>query len=695
MGANTAHLLGYLSPVSEEELTEQRAQGTDAVGRRDLVGRAGLERQYDDALRGASGIRTVSVDHRGRVSATVDEQPATAGNHLVTSIDAGIQAAAEKQLQAAIDRARSRNDRTACRTPRRHGSCRRPGSPNRPNRRVGQLAQLRPRRSGWAAFRRPTTPRSPARRRTTPTSRGRRRASSRRRPRSRSCRPRRPSPPATTSTAATPARADFRVGNRDVSQLRVVRVRADLAGARARGLLRHRVLPVRVRAVEARRRRSSTAGGRGHVLADGTGLRLRSADRHRPTVGIHRPYRRSRLEAADLGGHQGERAAVARTEGYPDVAADDPERAAYLQQIARDNCVDGFKYRGGDAVNFAIGQGDTTVTPLQLAVAYGAIANGGTLWDPAHRSGRGSTRMGRRRGHYAIARRDPARGGGDARLHPDRALRHGPRRHRTRSIRWLSARRASGGVKTGTGEVFGKQTTSWFASFDDRYAVVLMVEQGGTGAGDLRTVGAGDLRGDLRSGRANRRSCQAGCRPTTCPRSMPAERDGAVMTVHLPTTDGDVARWWSRTHPSLEVARDSDVPPDVSATASQSGPPAPRRRLRSAPRRPRPARRRSSPVHVRGGARMVGDSGQQPAHRRRRHDLRAAPRRQPRGWPAAWRGRAAVFGPALCARDACGVRRLADSDSRSCSRRLGASTTVRTRGSLSAGCPCSRRSWSR
>ena len=44
-------------------------------------------------------------------------------------------------------------------------------------------------------------------------------------------------------------------------------------------------------------------------------------------------------------------------EGYPDVADDDPERAAYLQRIASDNCVDGYKYRGGDAVNFAIGQG--------------------------------------------------------------------------------------------------------------------------------------------------------------------------------------------------------------------------------------------------------------------------------------------------------------------------------------------------
>ena len=41
--------------------------------------------------------------------------------------------------------------------------------------------------------------------------------------------------------------------------------------------------------------------------------------------------------------------------------------------------------------------------------------------------------------------------------------------------------------KTGTGEVYGQQATSWFASFapadDPRYAVVIMVSQGGTGAG--------------------------------------------------------------------------------------------------------------------------------------------------------------------------------------------------------------------
>jgi len=37
--------------------------------------------------------------------------------------------------------------------------------------------------------------------------------------------------------------------------------------------------------------------------------------------------------------------------------------------------------------------------------------------------------------------------------------------------------------KTGSGEVYGKQSTSWVASYSDDYVVVMMISQGGTGSG--------------------------------------------------------------------------------------------------------------------------------------------------------------------------------------------------------------------
>ena len=62
--------------------------------------------------------------------------------------------------------------------------------------------------------------------------------------------------------------------------------------------------------------------------------------------------------------------------------ADRPGARGLPAQLSKENCVDGWAYRGGDAANFAIGQGDTTTTPLQMARVYAAVANGGTLVTP-------------------------------------------------------------------------------------------------------------------------------------------------------------------------------------------------------------------------------------------------------------------------------------------------------------------------
>ena len=63
--------------------------------------------------------------------------------------------------------------------------------------------------------------------------------------------------------------------------------------------------------------------------------------------------------------------------------------------------------------------------------------------------------------------------------------------------------------KTGSAEVYGKQSTSWVASYDKNYVVVMMVSQGGTGSGTLRARRAQDL------GVAVRRPRHAGGHPPT------------------------------------------------------------------------------------------------------------------------------------------------------------------------------------
>ena len=155
-------------------------------------------------------------------------------------------------------------------------------------------------------------------------------------------------------------------------------------------------------------------------------------------------------------------------------------------QLAVENCATGFQYRAGDAVNFSIGQGDLAVTPVQMAQVYAAIANGGTLWQPQvaagvrDPSGRTISIAPKRTGTVGV----PA----DVLAYVRAALADVTRPGGSAGSAWqgFPQDRYPVAGKTGTGEVFGKQATAWFAAFGPtttpKYAVVVVVSQGGSGS---------------------------------------------------------------------------------------------------------------------------------------------------------------------------------------------------------------------
>ncbi|MEO7259669.1 MAG: penicillin-binding transpeptidase domain-containing protein [Jatrophihabitantaceae bacterium] len=181
---------------------------------------------------------------------------------------------------------------------------------------------------------------------------------------------------------------------------------------------------------------------------------------------------------------------AAAEKGYPDVPNSGDR--AYLTQLASENCTDGWRFFAGNNADTSIGQGDTTVSPLQLAAAYSAMLNGGKLFAPT---------LG-----WGVL--DAA--GKTVRTITPKVIRKVPVDKQVLSLiadslHFQDSHSVSGalafdgspiktliGAKTGTAEVYGKQDTSWMASWgpvqpgarpgDARFVVVGMVEQAGTGS---------------------------------------------------------------------------------------------------------------------------------------------------------------------------------------------------------------------
>jgi penicillin-binding protein 2 len=108
-GANPAQVLGYLQPITQQEMAKEHLPETGFAGD-DLVGQAGLEAQYNTALTGKPGTQTVSVNAAGDVMGTVAVAPPQNGDTLVTSLNAQVQAVVQNALNAAVARSKAQGN---------------------------------------------------------------------------------------------------------------------------------------------------------------------------------------------------------------------------------------------------------------------------------------------------------------------------------------------------------------------------------------------------------------------------------------------------------------------------------------------------------------------------------------------------------------------------------------------------------
>ena len=101
-GPLMSQILGYTGPVSAEQLPDLRDKGYQPD---DILGKAGLEAEYETALRGTYGVQTVARDKTGRrtqVLQTVKE--AVPGASLRLTLDSTTQREAQKALRWAMDK---------------------------------------------------------------------------------------------------------------------------------------------------------------------------------------------------------------------------------------------------------------------------------------------------------------------------------------------------------------------------------------------------------------------------------------------------------------------------------------------------------------------------------------------------------------------------------------------------------------
>ncbi|MEW2458174.1 penicillin-binding protein 2 [Streptomyces albus] len=474
-GANTAQALGYLSPVTDEEIEKAKDSDSPFLPS-DEIGRSGLERSYDSKLRGSSGVTRYEVDNLGRVMGQAESEKAKPGSNLVTSIDARVQAVAEKQLDQAMKKARTEFDKNTGRNYKADAGAvvvmenktgrvvAMASNPEYdPNAWVGgisgkEYAKLTGKNSNYPLLNRAiqglAAPGSIFK--------------------------------VISTSAAVKAGYPFD-GNYDCSSS------YEVGGQTFKNF-------------ESKGYGNIDLGRALEVSCDTVFYRLaykewKKDGGNMPKKGAHdwfykmaHDYGLGKETGVDLPNEVSGRVPdrkwkknywEANKDAWCKQAKNGGGNPSYAEKIAKENCASGMKMRAGDSINYSIGQGDTLVTPIQMATIYAALGNGGTLHDPT---------LGK-----AIVSPDGKS------VHEIRPTSHGKLPISGKTLHQMDgalqgvATRGSAAwrfgeagwpqdkiklrAKTGTAEVAGKQTTSWLATYTDDFTVVMTISQGGTGSG--------------------------------------------------------------------------------------------------------------------------------------------------------------------------------------------------------------------
>jgi penicillin-binding protein 2 len=113
-GATTANIVGYVSGITGPEFAtdknEQCGSGVLCYQTTSLIGQAGVEASFEDYLRGTPGVEKVQVDSQGQVLGLLSYRPPVPGDNVILSISLSDQQAAVQALNDWVQNARGMRD---------------------------------------------------------------------------------------------------------------------------------------------------------------------------------------------------------------------------------------------------------------------------------------------------------------------------------------------------------------------------------------------------------------------------------------------------------------------------------------------------------------------------------------------------------------------------------------------------------